>query len=301
MTELEKFKDYLLAEKNYSVNTIISYSNDVLDFYGFVTRNELGKNLMDVNKDRIIRYYITDLDNQKLARKTIARRISALNQFYAFLKLKGLVSNNAFESIKAPKIPKRLPKTVDEDDLTSIFKTIDVKTPLGKRNYLILEMLYSLGLRASELCDLSVREIFLSQEQILIHGKGSKDRYVPIHANLSELIKDYLTFTRPVLLSKGEAFDSNIFFINYKGTPLTTRGLRVVLNKIMEDSGNALKVHPHMLRHAFATTLLNHGADLRVIQELLGHEHLKSTQIYTAVSPELLKEKYKEAHPRNKK
>ena len=301
MKELEKFKDYLLSEKNYSINTVISYSSDILDFYEFIKKNDFGENLISVNKERIVRYYITDLDQQKLSKKTIARRISALNKFYEYLQNQGLIEQNAFENIKAPKIPKRLPKTIDEADMQNIFKTIDIKTPLGKRNYLILEMLYSLGLRASELCDLSVKDIFLGNEQILIHGKGSKDRYVPVHKNLSELIQNYLTFTRPVLLSKGEELHTNCFFINYKGTPLTTRGLRVILNKIIEDSGEALKIHPHMIRHAFATTLLNHGADLRVIQELLGHSHLKSTQIYTSVSEEILKEKYKQAHPRNNK
>ena len=301
MKELEMFKDYLLSEKNYSINTVTSYSSDILDFYHFVLKNEFGDSLINVNKERIVRYYITDLDAQKLTKKTIARRISALNKFYEYLKNQGIIEQNAFENIKAPKIPKRLPKTVDENDMTAIFKTIDTKTPLGKRNYLILEMLYSLGLRASELCDLSIKDIYLGNEQILIHGKGSKDRYVPIHQNLSELIQSYLTFTRPVLLSKGEALHSNDLFINYKGTKLTSRGLRVILNKIIEDSGESLKIHPHMIRHAFATTLLNHGADLRVIQELLGHSHLKSTQIYTSVSEEILKDKYKATHPRNKK
>ena len=301
MEDLKKYQEYLENEKNYAINTIISYTNDIMDFFEFIKENEFGNTLKSGNRSSIIGHYFSHLESLKLSAKTVARRLSALKGFYEFLKNKGIVDNNAFENERVPKIPKRLPKTIDEEDVVNIFNTIDTKTPLGRRNYLILEMLYSMGLRASELCDLEVFDVSLSNEQVLIHGKGSKDRYVPIHSNLKQLIQEYLTFTRPVLLSKGNVLDSKIFFINYKGTPLTTRGLRVVLNKIIDDSGNILKVHPHMLRHAFATTLLNHGADLRVIQELLGHSHLKSTQVYTDVSPEILKEKYKNAHPRNKK
>jgi integrase/recombinase XerC len=162
----------------------------------------------------------------------------------------------------------------------------------------MLDLLFSAGLRASELVDMTIKDINLSQEQILIHGKGSKDRYVPLHQHLVEDMRQYLTYIRPVLLAKGQ--DSHILyvFINYKGGHLTVRGLQLILKQIIKKSGETFKIHPHMLRHAFATTLLNHGADLRVVQELLGHEHLKSTQIYTHVSSETIKEKYKDMHPR---
>ncbi|MFA5471809.1 MAG: tyrosine-type recombinase/integrase, partial [Acholeplasmataceae bacterium] len=141
-------------------------------------------------------------------------------------------------------------------------------------------------------------DLMLDQEQILIHGKGSKDRYVPLHKRLVEDLRHYLTYIRPILLSKGSNIHTLFVFINYKGGHLTVRGLQLILKQVIKQSGETYKIHPHMLRHAFATTLLNHGADLRVVQELLGHEHLKSTQIYTHVSSETIKEKYKDTHPR---
>ncbi|MDL2292049.1 tyrosine-type recombinase/integrase [Acholeplasma sp. OttesenSCG-928-E16] len=300
MKELEAFKDYLYSEKNYSKNTVISYETDIIDFYNFIHKEGFADSLLDVTRDRIARNYISYLEDLKFSNKTIARRISALNKFYSYLKQLRLIEVNVFETIKAPKIGKSLPKFLNDEEINMLFESIDTNSALGKRNYLILEMLFSLGLRASELVNINIKDIRLSSNQILIHGKGSKDRYVPLHFRLVEEIQDYLTYTRPVLLSKGPTLENELLFINYKGTTLTVRGLRVILNKIIEDSGETFKVHPHMLRHAFATTLLNHGADLRVIQELLGHDHLKSTQVYTSVSKEILRKKYNEAHPRNK-
>jgi integrase/recombinase XerC len=172
---------------------------------------------------------------------------------------------------------------------------------LGLRNYIILDLLFSCGLRASELIDIKISDIHLERKEVLIHGKGQVDRYAFLHDTLVDNLRRYIMYSRPILLAKGKDLNSNQLLINYKGGNLTVRGLRVILNKIIDDSGETFKIHPHMLRHAFATTLLNHGADLRTVQELLGHKHLKTTQIYTQVSAEKLRENYDMTNPRMKK
>ncbi|MBN3491199.1 tyrosine-type recombinase/integrase [Acholeplasma equirhinis] len=292
------YKDYLLVEKNYSLDTVKSYLNDIESFKNFLMNEGLAKDLLDARRERLARNFISYLDNQNFSKKTIARKISGLKHFYQFLVDRNLIDVNIFLTVKTPKIPKKLPHTIDDDAINYLFNSIQKDKPLGFRNYLILDLLYSCGLRASEIVGLEIGDIYLSSGQILVHGKGSKDRYVPIHDKLAETLKHYLSYTRVSLLAKGDDTFQKKLLINYKGTPLTERGLRVILNDIIKQSGETYKIHPHMLRHAFATTLLNHGADLRVVQELLGHTHLKSTQVYTHVSSEVLKEKYKNTHPR---
>lgn len=298
MKSVELFKNFLETEKNYSEHTITSYVKDVFDFEQFILKEEFAPSLLEVKRKRLADYYLSHLDEQKLSKKSIVRKISALRTFYNFLMLKGYIDINIFDKIETPKVSRRLPKILEDDEIMMLFKSINRNTPLGFRNYIILDLLFSSGLRASELCQMEVKDLKLNQRQILIHGKGSKDRYVPIHLELEKDLRQYLTYTRPILLAKGPMTNNDYVFINYRGTQLTERGLRVILKKIISDSGETYKIHPHMLRHAFATTLLNHGADLRVVQELLGHEHLKSTQVYTHVSTEVLKEKFAKASTR---
>lgn len=299
MNDIKKvYYDYLVSIKNYSIQTAISYVNDIRQFEAFILSEELAEDLLSVSRERIARNYLSHLDSLNLEKKSIARKISALKHFYQYLLINKDVEINVFNSIKAPKIPKKLPRIIDDEAINYLFKSIDITSSLGYRNYLILDLLYSCGLRASEIIGLKVGDIYLSNEQILIHGKGSKDRYVPLHKHLIEELRHYLTYIRPTLLAKGETLNQNSLLINYKGTPLTVRGLRVILKSLIEKSGETYRISPHMIRHAFATTLLNHGADLRVVQELLGHAHLKSTQIYTHVSYETTKSKYQTTHPR---
>lgn len=298
MDILESFTNYLLIEKNYSEHTVSNYIRDIKHFESFIMREELAGSLLDVRRERLARHYLSYLDEQKYARKTIVRHISSLRTFYDFLMKQKDIEVNIFKNLETPKVPKKLPKLIQDDEIAYLFKSIDRFKPLGFRNHLILDLLFSCGLRASELIEMTIKDIQLEREHILIHGKGHKDRYVPLHQKLIDDMKHYLTFIRPLLLAKGQDSFIDRVFINYKGSPLTVRGLQIILKKIIIDSGETYKIHPHMLRHAFATTLLNHGADLRVVQELLGHSHLKSTQIYTHVSSEILKEKYQTTHPR---
>jgi len=300
LNPVELFSNHLLIERNYSEHTIKNYQRDIRDFERFLLREELADGLLDATRERLARHYLSFLESENYERKSIARKISSLRTFYDYLIEKKLIESNIFTNLKTPKIPRKLPKIIEDDEIDHLFKSIDRLTPLGFRNYVILDLLFSCGLRASEIIDMTIRDLQLERKQILIHGKGSKDRYVPVHQKLIDDLKHYLTYTRPILLSKGHDIHNLHVFISYKGTALSVRGLEVIIKSILAKAGETYHLHPHMLRHAFATTLLNHGADLRVVQELLGHAHLKSTQIYTHVTSETIKEKYKASHPRMK-
>lgn len=294
------FKHYLETIKNYSEHTVTSYLKDLEDFNNFILSEELAPNLTKATRPRLARHYLSYLEENGYSKKSIARKISSLRTFYNYLVSEEIIDINIFEDLEVPKIPKKLPRVLTDNEVNHLFKAIDQNTLLGLRNYLILEMLFSCGLRASELTNIEIKDLQLNRKQILIHGKGAKDRFVPIHDNLYDQITNYLTDVRPKLIAKSE--DNNEkFLLNYRGENLTVRGLQVILNKILDDANETFNLTPHMLRHSFATTLLNHGADLRVVQELLGHEHLKSTQIYTEVSTKTLKEKYNKLHPRRNK
>ncbi len=296
---LKSFIDYLQYEKNYSEHTIKAYRTDIISFRDFITSEGFGDSFI-VERERLFGHYISYLSNQMSA-KSISRKISSLKTFYKFLKRESYIDHDPTVLLKAPKQEKKLPKILTEKEINLIYESIDTKTPLGYRNYLIFDMLYSLGLRASELCELDIRQIDLDNKQIKIIGKGSKERIGILHDELVLMIRHYLTYIRPKLLSKGDGTLTHLMFINYKGTPLTTRGLRTILNKLFKDAGEFIKVSPHMLRHSFASSLLEHGADLRVVQELLGHEHLKTTQIYTHLSNQKIRQIYNDHHPRSKK
>ncbi|MGI6787184.1 MAG: tyrosine-type recombinase/integrase [Acholeplasmataceae bacterium] len=300
MDIIKRYLNHLEIEKNYSPHTIKSYENDIMGFYHFVVNEGYAKDLLGVRSERIARNYILGLD-EELERSTVARKISAIRSFYEYLLKEGLVKTNVFALISNPKVSKKLPRIISDNEIDNLFNSIDTNTHLGLRNYIILDLLFSCGLRASELVNLEISDVHLDRKELLVHGKGQIDRYAFLHDKLINNLRRYLLYSRPVLLSKGKDLNSRKLFINYKGGNLTTRGLRVVLNKIINDSGETFEIHPHMLRHAFATTLLNHGADLRTVQELLGHKHLKTTQIYTQVSTEKLKENYNKTNPRMRK
>lgn len=295
---IEQFSNYLKYERNFSNHTVISYTNDCREFEEFILREGFSDNIINVKRDRIARNYISYLHDQNLTSKTIARKVASLRHLYSYLLENNYVKTNIFDKVNTPKISKKLPEVISDDIIEKLLSSIDTTTNLGLRNYIMLDLLYSSGLRASELTSLTINDVYTNQSQILVMGKGSIERYVPIHNVLIKNIRTYLTNDRIKLIKNNE---TNALFLNYRGEPLTTRGLRLVLNSLIKESGRHHKLHPHMLRHAFATTLLNNGADLRVVQELLGHKHLKSTQIYTKVSHETLRAKFDEAHPRKGK
>ncbi len=292
------FKEYLQNEKGYSGHTVTSYIDDIFTLIHFLDNEQFG-DILTVSP-RIARFYVATL-HESYSPSSIARKISSLRSLYNFLVKDGLVRENPFSDVELPKKEKRLPKFIYPEEIKQIIESIDLDKPIGKRNKLIIEFLYGTGVRVSEMCSVKLNDIDYSQSLVLIHGKGAKDRYVPLHSNLLREIQEYIITVRQEFNKRNKETHPKTLFLNFKGTELSDRGVRLIINKIINESGESLKISPHTLRHTFATHLLNNGADLRSVQELLGHSHLSSTQIYTNVTKEKLKEEYMKAHPRARK
>lgn len=295
---IAKYIDYLANVKNYSYNTVSSYRNDIMEFLEFINTEKMAANLFSIRNNRVCKNYISYLSMQDLASSSINRKLSSLRSFYEYLLKSGLVKANFFEEVEAPKMPKRLPKIIKESEIMMLFNSCDMNSVLGYRNYCILEILYGCGLRVSELCGLQIKDIDFNDLSIVVHGKGSKDRVVLMYEDMANHLRHYISTYRLDLLYKSKDHENRYVFLNKNGTTLTPRGVRVILNKIIDDCGETFKLSPHMLRHSFATALLNNGADMRSVQELLGHENLSTTQIYTHVTFENIKKSYELAHPR---
>lgn len=292
-----EFENYLSSQKNYSINTVISYLGDIRTFTMFLNQEELG-DLFHAS-ERVSKFYITFLHG-RYSPKSIRRKISSLRSFYDYLVSEELLSVNPFVNVTLPKEGKKLPKFIYENEMMDFLNHIDTTSLKGKRDLAIFELLYGCGLRVGELVSIKITDIDYVTKTILVHGKGSKDRIVPVHEIAIQKIKDYLVFTRSIFLARTDKQDQHYLFLNFKGTPLTARGVRDILNKELDRQASTLRISPHAFRHSFATHLLNHGVDLRSVQELLGHVSLSTTQIYTKVSKEKLKEIYQNTHPRAK-
>lgn len=289
------FMQYLQIEKNYSPYTVKYYHGDILEFIMFMDEQSI------INLDDVeyldVRLYLTNLYEQQLSRKSIARKISSLRSYYKFLLREGFVTQNPFAQTSTPKAEKRLPDFFYEEELAILFQSCDETLPIGQRNRAILELLYATGIRVSECCGILLGDIDLDLSILLVHGKGKKDRYVPFGSFAHEALERYITYGRKEILTHNKKQHDSLL-VNSRGGPLTTRGLRTVLNSIVEKSSLNGKIHPHKLRHSFATHLLNNGADMRTVQELLGHSNLSSTQIYTHVTNDYLRKTYMAHHPR---
>ncbi len=292
-----RFDDYIRIERSYSDYTATSYINDIFEFIDFI--KQMGFSDICRLRPNIARYYLSCLNEKRYQPTSVARKLSSLRSFYRFMIVEGFTEVNIFSEVAGPKKPKKLPKQVFPQEIEDMFNSIDTKTVLGRRNYAILEVLYGTGIRVSELCGLRLKDIDFFNNVITVFGKGSKERMIPIYEGLKETLKDYINFSRDELLLKnkenGEKIDK--VFLNYKGGELTVRGVRNILNDITDHTSEKFKIHPHMLRHSFATHLLNNGADLRSVQELLGHVNLSTTQIYTHISKEQLINEYQKFHP----
>jgi integrase/recombinase XerC len=291
---LKLFLEYLQIEKNYSQYTIDHYHRAILEF--FDTMSEQG--ITDVKDVQYhdARLFLTKLFEQKQARKTIARKVSSLRSFYKFLLREKIIEDNPIALVILPKSEKRLPEFFYEDELKILFQECKTDTALGQRNLALLEILYATGIRVSECCSISLKDLDFFLSTVLVKGKGSKERYVPFGGKASSALKRYIEDGRVQLL-KGKP-NQEILFLNHRGGPLTVRGVRTILDRMIEKSSLTGKIHPHKLRHSFATHLLDNGADMRTVQELLGHSFLSSTQIYTHVTNEKLKKTYMAHHPR---
>ncbi|GAA0329859.1 tyrosine recombinase XerC [Oceanobacillus oncorhynchi subsp. oncorhynchi] len=294
-TYMDQFIEYLQIEKNASPYTVQYYRTDLETFEAFMQREEVY-DLKDVTY-REVRIFLTELYNNALSKRSVSRKISSLRSFYRFLEREKLVVGNPFTQLSLPKSEKPVPGFLYEEELEKLFCVSDLTADLGQRDQALLEVLYGTGIRVSECQQLRLQDIDFSIGTIFVKGKGRKERYVPFGSFAEAALEKYLLHGRKKLLNKSNNKTENVF-LNARGNPITTRGIRTVLNKIVEKASINIQVHPHKLRHTFATHMLNEGADLRSVQELLGHESLSSTQIYTHISKEHLKKAYMKSHPR---
>ena len=287
MVEIDEFCNYLLIDKHYSNNTIESYKRDLTKFYVYI-----NKDLKKVSKDDI-KDYLKHLYDDKMNERSIARNISTLKTFYKFLNITKIINNNPVDSISSPKLGKKLPNTLSEEDIN---KLLDIKLidNYSYRNKAMLELMYATGLRVSELVNLKVYDVNLEEAIVKTMGKGSKERIIPIGDYALSALKIYINDYRSSLF-KREVND--YLFLNNHGKPMTRQGFFKIIKKLASEQGIKKDFSPHTLRHSFATHLLSHGADLRIIQELLGHSDVSTTQIYTHVSNEELEDTFKKYHP----
>lgn len=292
MKYLEEYLKFLRYQKNYSKQTIDSYEEDLVEFLDFTSKENIE--ILDV-KYEDIRFFLMELDEKKNKATTISRKLSSLRGFYKYLINKDYTKNNPFTLIKSPKKEKKLPRFFYYNELEEMFDSIDISTPLGERNRLILEVLYASGVRVSELVNMKVKDI--NDEEIKVLGKGNKERITRIGDYAKEILDLYLS-DGYLELNKN---NSEYLFLNNNGAQLTTRGVRYILDEIIKNTTINKKISPHMLRHSFATHLLNEGCDILSVQELLGHESLTATAIYTHVTTDRLKDVYLKAHPRARK
>jgi integrase/recombinase XerC len=293
--ELKLFLQYLQIEKNYSEYTIDNYRRDIEQFYKFMIEQSIKK-VEDV--DYIdARLFLTKLYEQQMARTTVSRKISSLRSFYRFLERENKTTGNPFLLVSQPKKGKRLPDFFYEEEMQALFAACEGEDPLAIRNKALLELLYATGIRVTECANIQMNDIDFELCTLLVKGKGKKERYVPFGSFAEEAINEYIQKSRSILTQKND-HQHSVLFVNARGGPLTPRGIRHILDQVMKKASLSGKIHPHMLRHTFATHMLNNGADLRAVQELLGHSHLSSTQLYTHVTNEHLRKSYLNHHPR---
>ncbi|HOW38753.1 MAG TPA: tyrosine-type recombinase/integrase, partial [Bacillota bacterium] len=250
--------------------------------------------------ERMARFYIASL-HDRYDPKSIRRKISSVRSMFEWLRKNGELTTNPFVGASLPKEEKKIPRFVYENEVADFLNRIDSSSLAGKRDLALFEMLYGSGLRVGELVKIRLTDLDFVAKVVLVHGKGSKDRYVPMHDTLIDRLKDYLVIVRPAFRTRTVRADDHVLFLNFHGNPLTDRGVRDILDRELGKQASNLQMSPHTFRHSFATHLLNRGVDLRTVQELLGHASLSTTQIYTKVSKEKLKEIYDKSHPRAKR
>lgn len=295
--EFRSFLDYLSKERHYSINTVNSYRHDIAAFINFLNDNSIDYREVTVD---IVRSYILELTVTSHSKATIKRKLSSLKHYYRFLFIRKYIENDVFELVSSPKAEKKLPDFLTTNEIDFLFDENKKRTDeLAIRDQAILELLYASGLRASELINLTLQSVDMKNRIIRVFGKGSKERMVPFSKTARAAMTEYLDNCRPKLVEITSGV--NAFFVNSNGGKLTYRGLEYILSEIEKKTGVYLKLHPHMLRHSFATHLLNEGADLRTIQELLGHESIGTTQIYTHITYNEMKSTYDRSFPRARK
>jgi len=293
-THIEYFLNYLTFQKRYSLHTIISYKNDLTGFFDFVEQQFGNTALIDINSS-CIRSWLAGMKEKGMESKSLNRKISTLKSFFKYQLKQGLIVTSPTATIISPKVKKRLPQYVAEKDINTLFNYVEFPDNWdGKTHSLLLQLFYNTGMRQAELVNLKESQIDQSNSNIKVLGKGNKERVLPVSKKLMDLIQQYLENKR-ILLSQ---FDNEILLVNLKGKKLNPRYVYSIVNRYLSLITTIDKKSPHVLRHTFATHLMNNGADLNAVKELLGHSSLAATQIYTHNTIEKLKDVYKRAHPK---
>ena len=289
---INDYLDYLKYQKNYSDYTVLSYKNDILEFIDYLSSEELDFKTIEYSD---IRFYLMYLKDEKHDdNSSVSRKLSSLRGLYKYMANEGIIKTNVFSLVNAPKKSKKLPRYFEYNELEELFLVPDTNTSLGQRDLLLLEMLYATGVRVGELVNIKVKDIDLGRRNIIILGKGNKERYVTYGEYCEEILNKYLS-DGYILLNKN---GSDYLFLNNLGGNLTERGVRYILDELIKKTSINKKISPHMIRHSFATHLLNEGCDLLTVQKLLGHESIKATQVYTHVTTDRLREVYFRSFPR---
>ncbi len=293
---LKDFLIYLEVEKNFSKHTIRAYQSDILSFLLWLDNTPIEETNHTKLKD-----YLVFIQRFNYSKTTLSRKIAAIRTFYRFLYREKIIETNPANSVHAPKRNKSLPKFLTGQEIEQILNNIKIDTPAGYRNRVILELLYATGMRVSELSNLNFGNLNLAENEITVMGKGAKERIVLVSSRAKDFLEKYLRTVRFMIPEEGTKIEENEnspIFINKTGFRLQPQSIRTALNDIVKKIELPKKVTPHVFRHSFATKLLENGADLRVVQELLGHASISNTQIYTHVSTERLKAVYDSTHPR---
>jgi integrase/recombinase XerC len=293
---LNSYMNHLAGEKNSSQYTLRNYRREIGEFLGFIARRQITA--WDKVDKEVVRDYLSWLNAEEYAKASVARRLSELRSFCRYLIREKVLATNPFDAVSAPKLPKRLPRFLSNDEVKVLLGAPPTSNPQGLRDRAILELLYAAGMRVSELAGLNLSDVDGTRAQIKVLGKGNKERFVLIGKPALRAVLSYIREGRPKLIGKKT---SNAIFLNRFGTRLTVRSVQMTIAKYAMLAGIKGEVTPHVLRHTFATHLLDGGADLRSVQELLGHESLSTTQIYTHVSQTKSREVYLASHPGAKK
>lgn len=292
---IQKFHQYLSKEKDYSHHTVLAYVRDVYQFADYY--EESNHDMKSFHPNHItkedVRDYLGSLMRYGVEKRSIVRKISSIRAYFRFLNKIGMMTRDPTISLEAPKLGKHLPTYLKESEIRQVFQKISQDTEKGARDRAIFELFYGTGIRLSELAGLDVQDVDMIAETVRVLGKGRKERILPLGKEAGKSIQIYLSKR-----SLKEGFDKVALFLNRFGQRLSTRGVQLVVRQWLSQVSNKEKLSPHVLRHSFATHLLDNGADLKAVKELLGHESLSTTQIYTHLSTEHLKKVYKQAFPR---
>jgi integrase/recombinase XerC len=301
-SSIQEFLEYLQYERNSSPNTLKSYTRDLEEFLLYLTR---GRDEQEIDIQQIdhitIRDFLAALYVKGNQKTTVARKLAAIRSLFRFLHREGKIARNPARLVRTPRTSRRNPKVLSPREVEVILELPDPTTDRGARDAGMLELLYATGVRVSELVGLNLEDCSMSERLVKVMGKGRKERLVPFGEKADAAIKHYLLARARLLMKQKSCREPNALFLNLRGDRISARSVQRILNRYLEESALVLEVHPHLFRHSFATHLLNSGADLRSIQELLGHESLTTTQKYTHLAVDQLVKTYRSAHPRARK